>query len=1163
MTVSLVRIPNPDFMTALSSLLRNSFAIIAASMVGALHAQVTYTGSGTDSTDLSDPANWNGTDAPEVSGSDFLIDSGSGILSLPNPANANIDYFLTIDAPVTVTMTGDSSAFVASAGEGFDLKAGSLVTSGSNTLNFGSFFLRSGASFSGDNAFRLTRSDARANLLGGTFTNSGGSADLDILDGAELTMGGDLQATFADLDDFEDASKIIVLSGTGTASFSGVGAGWDGTIDFTGAGFSISIAGYNQAAYEAEYAAGDLTYNGDNTASFGTYFSVTGDTLTGFLVTIPADPSGPSATALNDTEIEFSFTDNASDEADFLLEYRSTGGGSWTELVLAANSGIGAVAVTVGSLAASTEYEFRVTARNAAGNSATTSPVTATTEDPPPPPLAPSNLSATAQSDTVIEVAFTDNASAEADYLVQYRVLGGGVWAEIVLPESVGTGGTVTTVVAGLTASTTYEIQVTARNSAGETTAGPVTEATQAPPPPPAAPSNLVVSSAGSRTLNVSFLDNASSETGFVLALRKSGDAIWTETALESEPGSGGTVMLSIEDLSSSTDYEVRVLARNSGGDSAWSATASATTDPLEHANIVVLLADDFGQDRLGVYGAFDYEEVVLPQGEDAGTWTDAWGRSARPSRTPVIDQLASEGLLFRRCYATGICSPSRALYASGQYSFRNGVLDIDGSGYRNDPKKPSLFAALNSAGYTTGTCGKAEIDYAGDPDENLDGWSYFERDDSDFSVVGPSSIQAGDHGDFFPDYKVAFAIDFIRRNKPSAANNYKPFYFILGFNLPHGPITETPDSLERTNPSAIPVGETSIERTVRLHFDMVEYLDKMCGQVIDELEAQGILDDTLVVFSGDNGSANGYDGASTRTPLWDPNTGTYRDIDGGKADRANNREGTALVPLIIRWPGGLDPSLEGTETHELVDFSDFLPTFAEVAGATLPEPWILDGQSILPLLQGGAYTSRDWVYFQIQNSFCVRSDEYRLNGDGRFFYLNDMPFGMTELNLGSLTTDEQAAYDTLAAVLEDFDVRNGPTYEAHQDLMFNDDVFEWKRTHFSAQLRHWETPTSGDWSDPDGDGVFNIFERLWNWDPNNGTDTMPAISRNGSTFSVDLPALTGAYDSVTVESSENMIQWTEVSPTGSGPYNFTATTGPDGGYFRIIPSRLVQWVEE
>ena len=585
-----------------------------------------------------------------------------------------------------------------------------------------------------------------------------------------------------------------------------------------------------------------------------------------------------------------------------------------------------------------------------------------------------------------------------------------------------------------------------------------------------------------------------------------------------------------------------------------------SSTIASERPNIVVFIADDLGPDGIGIYRAFDHEEVVLPPGEDPTTWSDPWGRRPRPSSTPHLDQLAREGLRFTRCHATGICSPSRAQYATGQYPFRNGTLDIDGSGYRSDPNKSSVTQLLRDAGYVTAKTGKADIDHLTSTDERFTGWQYWRETGDQLSVVGPSTVTAV--SDYFPDLQILFAQDFIRRNKPTAANEFRPFYLLFGFNLPHVPIEPTSDSFEVANPSLIPAGETTAQRVFRHYSDGLRFIDKTVGAVLDELDAQGLADNTIVIFTGDNGSLGSQSGARLQGRLWDERTSTFRFIDGAKADRTQNREGSTLVPFILRWPSVIEPARRGSVREELIDFTDFLPTFADVTGEAPPADWELHGHSIAPLLRGdSAYVPRRWVYTQIENNWCVRGPNFRLNRDGRFFDMSEAPFRMTLVN--SPTLEQQAIRDEYQSVLDTFDPVNGPTYEGHQDVQWNNPAADWKRIHFGATGR-WETPTSGDRSDPDGDGVPNIFERAFGWNPRNGTDVMPPIEFAGDVGSVSVPTLQANDTRIMVEGSIDLSDWTAATAAGGPPFQFSESppAGAPAFFMRLRAERVTPWNE-
>jgi len=586
-------------------------------------------------------------------------------------------------------------------------------------------------------------------------------------------------------------------------------------------------------------------------------------------------------------------------------------------------------------------------------------------------------------------------------------------------------------------------------------------------------------------------------------------------------------------------------------------APAASSSEGVAKPNIIFFLADDLGPDGVGVYGSYDHEAVVAPPGADPATWTDAWGRAPRPSTTPHIDRLAAEGIRFTHAYATGICSPSRVQYATGQYPFRNGSLDIDGSNYRSDPHKPSLTELLKNAGYVTGKTGKADIDRER-PDEDLNGWQFWKEDARPamkWRVTGPSLVTEP-LSDYMPANSLAFTLDFIERQ---AADPERPFYFILGFHLPHAPIHPTPDSLEFHG--GAPEGETETERIRRHYADMLRYMDKSVGAVVERLDALGELDNTILVFAGDNGSLNQDKGARLQSKLWDPHTESYRELDGSKADRSRNRDGSTLVPLIVRWPAAISPGRFGSVSHELVDFSDFLPTYAEIAGVEIPSEWTLDGQSFLPILRGEPHEPREWVYTQLQRIYSLTGQDYRLDWDGRFFDMADAPFAMTEIT--DLTPEQQAVRERFQAVLDRFDPENGPTYEGHADFRSGNPAWDWKHEHFGRNDA-FETPIAGDDSDPDGDGVPNIVERAFGWDPKKGSDTLPQARATSEGVVLEIPVREANDVRVIVEHTpDNGKTWSALEPaTDDSPVRFIApgTDNPDD--LRLRAERLTPWPE-
>jgi len=546
-----------------------------------------------------------------------------------------------------------------------------------------------------------------------------------------------------------------------------------------------------------------------------------------------------------------------------------------------------------------------------------------------------------------------------------------------------------------------------------------------------------------------------------------------------------------------------------------------------ERPNIVFILADDQGPDGVGCYGGETY----------AGC-------------TPRLDALAGNGIRFNTCYAQPICSPSRAQYLSGQYPFRNGVIANSGCSARFDPNQPCLTKMLHDAGYTTGGSGKSVDDgfyYYFNPetgewgqrdfmDEYLSSHTGAYVEYKRYKMKGPSKIDPSPENiPYFPDAMQAFALDFIRRNHSSPKNGNKPFYLYYSLIHPHAPLLPTPDSA--------PLAPGEKRTNQEMYRDYVKYIDKVVGELVDELETLGALDNTLIVYAGDNGCW----GSGMQGTLPDPKTGEPREISGHKSDEWELREGATLVPLIVHWPAAVKkPAVH----DDLIDFTDFMSTFAEIADAEIPSNWTLDGHSFVPLLRGNPdWKPREWVYSQLQFNWCLRGPKYRLNRDGRLFDMSDAPFGMIEIRAEEDTRESAAARASLQTALDRLDPENGVTYESTQDYYYNGGrkfyfmggsdsylvkkiqkvkvspsapkTWNWKSEHFGWAKR-WEGSFSGDLADPDGDGVINIFERAFGWDPNNGADIMPKPDFKPGTREVVVPPVTGSADVIVTVVTED-----------------------------------------
>jgi arylsulfatase A len=391
--------------------------------------------------------------------------------------------------------------------------------------------------------------------------------------------------------------------------------------------------------------------------------------------------------------------------------------------------------------------------------------------------------------------------------------------------------------------------------------------------------------------------------------------------------------------------------------------------------NIIFILADDLGIDALGSYGGDRF-------------------------KTPVLDALAAGGIRFDYVYCTPVCGPTRAQLLTGQYPFRNGAIDIDATMRAATPENcPSLPAVLKGAGYATGMTGKwRQVKL--EPNQ----WGF---DESLRSPTANGYYQARkwfvdgrevtvEKERYFPDVMSDFALDFIRRHK------HHPFFLYYALTNPHTPIVPTPDS------------KPGVTDRKELYADNIAYIDKLVGRVVDLIKELGLTDDTLICFSGDNGTLRNFQG-----------TVNGRRLTGGKVRMS---EGGAQVPLVARWPGAIKP---GSVCADLVDFTDLLPTFAEIGGAKLPDDkGKIDGRSFLPRLRGREGDSRDWVFVQMGQYYYVRSRNWRLDELGRLYDMRQAPFAEKLIPPDAADPEAAAARKRLEKVLHDLDPRSGRTWD-------------------------------------------------------------------------------------------------------------------------------------
>lgn len=374
--------------------------------------------------------------------------------------------------------------------------------------------------------------------------------------------------------------------------------------------------------------------------------------------------------------------------------------------------------------------------------------------------------------------------------------------------------------------------------------------------------------------------------------------------------------------------------------------------------NIIYLLADDLGYGDLGSYG----QQLI---------------------RTPHLDAMAAEGLRLTQHYAGApSCHPSRCVLFTGKHT---GHAFIRGNSKL--PLRPgdyTLSQMLKEAGYATGGIGKWAL---GDHDSTGAPWlkgmdeffGYLDQTHAhtyypDHLWKNGERFEIPENADgkrevYSHDLFAEFALDFIRRHKDD------PFFFYGAFTIPHAEVTVPDDSLAEyldkwPEPKAFPGSRTYCPQDKpRAHrAGMITRLDRDIGRLFDLLDELGLAENTLVIFTSDNGpiTAGGQD------PEFFDSNGPLRDL------KFTLYEGGIRVPFLARWKGKIAP---GTVSDHVSDFADMVPTLAAAAGIAVPDSFgERDGVSILPTLfgAGGEQENRAHFYWEAAPQQAARRGDWK-----------------------------------------------------------------------------------------------------------------------------------------------------------------------------------------
>lgn len=368
--------------------------------------------------------------------------------------------------------------------------------------------------------------------------------------------------------------------------------------------------------------------------------------------------------------------------------------------------------------------------------------------------------------------------------------------------------------------------------------------------------------------------------------------------------------------------------------------------------NIVLMMADDMGYGDFGVFS----EGMV---------------------RTPFLDSMIGESVCLSQNYTgSPVCSPSRAAMLTGRYPIRTGaVTPQETLGYdRIALREKTLGDLFKANGYATGLIGKwhnGALDPRYHP--NARGFDEFVgfrggwADYWDYNMDRNGTMVPSD-GTYMTDVLASEAADFIDRHSE------EPFFLSVMFNAPHTP-------LHAPQKYVTPYIEAGFSVDVAIVYAMIEVMDRGVEQISEALRRNGLAEDTVFMFTCDNGPAFGV--------RWDhvPPGGdgdTTRFNCGLNGAKGSALEGGVRVPMVMRWPSGVDA---GVENHQLVHFIDWLPTFMEMAGIEAIDGMRpLDGVSVLPQLRGEEPTSEPRRFWQFngyspvgESNAAVRDGDWKL----------------------------------------------------------------------------------------------------------------------------------------------------------------------------------------
>lgn len=392
---------------------------------------------------------------------------------------------------------------------------------------------------------------------------------------------------------------------------------------------------------------------------------------------------------------------------------------------------------------------------------------------------------------------------------------------------------------------------------------------------------------------------------------------------------------------------------------------AASLADP---PNILLIYVDDLGFGDLGSYG----HPVI---------------------RTPNIDALARDGMTFTNYYApSALCSPSRAGLLTGRTPYRTGIKSWipEDSGVFLGDEEITLAEVLKAEGYATALVGKwhlnSDLGSEDEPQPTDQGFDYFYGHNA-FQVPtnrNPANVYRGrellpPQEGYTAQLYVDEAIDWLERK-----DQRQPFFLFLSMAEPHTPI-ENPDEYnamygQYTKGPIVPIPSGGPEIPVDLlvargpgeYYANITYMDAQLGRLLEWLDREGLADNTVVVFTSDNGPVT-----SDWINWWEVNA--YGSTGGYRGRKHYLYEGGIRVPAIVRYPALVEA---GSNSDELVIGTDLFVTLARLGGGTVPDDRPIDGIDVRTVLSGGSLEQRTvfWALDSVLDlEFAIRRGDWKL----------------------------------------------------------------------------------------------------------------------------------------------------------------------------------------